>query len=77
MNEEFRQMNNKFDRIEKRKEKRIESHRGTHQVHTQPDLLKPLSFCTQPYAPTFNGSLDLEVYIDWEKEWINILNGMA
>ena len=67
MNEKFRQLNNKFDRIEKRIDKRIESHRGTHQVHTQPDLPRPLSLSIQPYAPTFNGNLDLEMYIDWEK----------
>ena len=63
MIEEFRQMNNRFDWMKKR----IENHRGIHQVHTQPDLPRPLSLSTQPYAPTFNGNLDPEVYIDWKK----------
>ena len=67
MNEKFKQLNNKFDRMEKRRDKRIESHRGTHQVHTQSDLPRLLSLRTQPYAPTFNGSLDSEMYIDWKK----------
>ena len=62
-NEEFRQRNNRFDWMEKR----IENPRGTHQVHTQPNLPRPLSLSTQPYAPNFNGSLDPEMYIDWKK----------
>ena len=67
MNEKFSQLNNRFDQIEKRIDKIIESHRGTHKVHTQFYLPRPLSLSTQPYAPSVNGSQDPEIYVDWEK----------